>query len=77
MALATRQAVINKLSHEKTKNIGLRSAQHHRSGYPYNHAGTFGRVRLVKHKQTNKFYAAKILKKFDIQKSKQIDHVQN
>jgi serine/threonine protein kinase len=39
--------------------------------------GTFGRVRLVKHKQTNNFYAAKILKKSDIVKSKQIDHVQS
>lgn len=25
--------------------------------------GTFGRVRLVKHKNTSKYYAAKILKK--------------
>lgn len=41
------------------------------------HKGTFGRVRLVKHRQTNKFYAAKILKKIEILKSKQIDHVQN
>ncbi len=39
--------------------------------------GTFGRVRLVKHKQTGKFFAAKILKKIEILKSKQIDHVQN
>ena len=39
--------------------------------------GTFGRVRLVKNKQTGKFYAAKILKKSEILKSKQIDHVQN
>jgi protein kinase A len=34
-------------------------------------------VRLVKQKQTGKFYAAKILKKIEILKSKQIDHVQN
>lgn len=39
--------------------------------------GTFGRVRLVKNKQTGKYYAAKILKKIEILKSKQIDHVQN
>jgi hypothetical protein len=39
--------------------------------------GTFGRVKLVKNKATAKFYAAKILKKLDIMKSKQIDHVQN
>ena len=31
----------------------------------------------MKHKQTNKFFAAKILKKIEILKSKQIDHVQN
>lgn len=39
--------------------------------------GTFGRVRLVKHRNTSKYYAAKILKKGEIMKSKQIDHVQN
>lgn len=39
--------------------------------------GTFGRVRLVKHKNSLKFYAAKILKKAEIIKSKQVDHVQN
>ncbi len=39
--------------------------------------GTFGRVRLVRHKITSKYYAAKILKKMEILKSKQIDHVQS
>ena len=39
--------------------------------------GTFGRVRLVRHKNTSKYYAAKILKKMEILKSKQIDHVQS
>lgn len=34
-------------------------------------------MRLVKHKQTGKYFAAKILKKIEILKSKQIDHVQN
>ena len=34
-------------------------------------------MRLVKNKQTGKYYAAKILKKIEILKSKQIDHVQN
>jgi serine/threonine protein kinase len=38
--------------------------------------GTFGRVRLIRHKNTSKYYAAKILKKHEIIKSKQIDHVQ-
>ncbi len=31
----------------------------------------------MKHKQSGKFFAAKILKKIEILKSKQIDHVQN
>ena len=39
--------------------------------------GTFGRVRLAKNKNNQKFYAVKILKKSDIIKSKQIDHVQS
>lgn len=40
-------------------------------------SGTFGRVRLARQKNSNNFYAIKILKKNDIVKSKQIDHVQN
>lgn len=39
--------------------------------------GSFGRVRLVRQKQTNRYFAAKILKKIEVLKSKQIDHVQN
>ena len=34
-------------------------------------------MRLIRHKNTSKYYAAKILKKVEILKSKQIDHVQN
>ena len=34
-------------------------------------------MRLAKQKQSGKFFAAKILKKMEILKSKQIDHVQN
>jgi protein kinase A len=37
--------------------------------------GSFGRVRLVREKATGKFYAMKILKKHDIIKLKQVDHV--
>lgn len=39
--------------------------------------GSFGRVKLARHKQTNKYYALKMLKKSDIVKSKQVDHVMN
>ena len=37
--------------------------------------GSFGRVRLAKEKATGKYYALKILKKHDIIKLKQVDHV--
>ena len=37
--------------------------------------GSFGRVRLCKHKKNNKIYVMKILKKYEIIKQKQIDHV--
>ena len=37
--------------------------------------GSFGRVRLAKSKKTGKYFALKILKKFDIVKLKQVDHV--
>jgi len=37
--------------------------------------GSFGRVKLARHKKTNKIYAVKMLKKAEIIKSKQIDHI--
>lgn len=39
--------------------------------------GSFGRVKLAKHKQTGKYWAAKILKKAEIIKLKQVDHIMN
>ncbi|OMH84477.1 cAMP-dependent protein kinase type 1 [Zancudomyces culisetae] len=39
--------------------------------------GSFGRVRLVKKKNTNKFCAVKIMCKKDIVDSKQVEHVNN
>jgi len=39
--------------------------------------GSFGRVRLGKHKTTGKYWAVKILKKAEIIKLKQVDHIQN
>lgn len=37
--------------------------------------GSFGRVKLCKNKKTGEFSALKILKKHDIIKLKQVDHV--
>jgi serine/threonine protein kinase len=41
------------------------------------YSGSFGRVRLAKHKGTGKYFALKMLKKAEIIKSKQVDHVLN
>lgn len=37
--------------------------------------GSFGRVRLGKHKKSGKIYAIKMLKKSEIIRSKQVDHI--
>ena len=37
--------------------------------------GSFGRVRLARNKKTGEYFAMKILKKADIIKLKQVDHV--
>ena len=37
--------------------------------------GSFGRVKLGRHKKTNKIYAIKMLKKAEIIKLKQMDHI--
>eukprot|EP00761_Pharyngomonas_kirbyi_P012780 gb/GECH01012807.1/.p1 GENE.gb/GECH01012807.1/~~gb/GECH01012807.1/.p1 ORF type:complete len:355 (+),score=81.78 gb/GECH01012807.1/:1-1065(+) len=39
--------------------------------------GTFGTVRLAKHKKTGKYYAIKVLRKFDILRTKQVQHIKN
>ena len=39
--------------------------------------GTFGRVRLVKHLKTSKHHALKILKKSEILRLKQVDHIKS
>ena len=46
--------------YEKLKTVGL---------------GSYGRVRLCKHKKTGEIFVMKILKKNDIIKQKQVDHV--
>lgn len=43
----------------------------------YTCIGSFGRVRLAKHKSSGKHWAAKILKKAEIIKLKQVDHIMN
>ena len=40
-----------------------------------NFLGSFGRVKLARNKQNGKFYAIKILKKAEIIRLKQVDHV--
>lgn len=37
--------------------------------------GTFGRVRLARHKVTGKFHALKILKKYEVIRLKQVEHI--
>jgi len=39
--------------------------------------GTFGRVRLVQHKESKKYSALKILKKSEIIRLKQVDHIKS
>ena len=40
-------------------------------------SGSFGRVKLAKHKKDGKFVAIKILKKGELIKLKQVDHISN
>ncbi|KAJ2540165.1 cAMP-dependent protein kinase catalytic subunit, partial [Coemansia sp. RSA 1933] len=37
--------------------------------------GSFGRVRLVRHKQTGKYFAMKVLRKSHVVRAKQVEHV--
>jgi serine/threonine protein kinase len=39
--------------------------------------GTFGRVRLVRHKGNDKYFALKVLKKQEVVRLKQLEHVMN
>jgi serine/threonine protein kinase len=39
--------------------------------------GTFGRVKLVRLKNTREVFALKIMKKIDIIKQKQVDHIKS
>ena len=39
--------------------------------------GSFGKVKLVKKKNTNKYSCVKIMKKEELIKSQQVDHISN
>ena len=39
--------------------------------------GAFGRVKIAKNKKSGEFFVMKIIKKIDILKSKQADHIPN
>ncbi|KAJ1487383.1 hypothetical protein T484DRAFT_1786722, partial [Baffinella frigidus] len=39
--------------------------------------GTFGRVRMVRHKGSDKYFALKVLKKQEVVRLKQLEHVMN
>jgi len=43
----------------------------------FNYLGSFGRVKLALNKTTKKYFALKILKKAEIIKLKQVDHIIN
>jgi serine/threonine protein kinase len=43
----------------------------------FNNLGSFGRVRIAKNKKTKQYVALKIMKKMEIIKSKQTDHIMN
>jgi protein kinase A len=47
------------------------------TGKKWAYEGSFGRVRISKHKTSGKFTAIKILKKAEIIKLKQVDHILN
>jgi len=43
----------------------------------HHHSGSFGRVKLVKSKDDGKYYCAKIMKKIELIKAQQVDHISN
>ena len=45
--------------------------------YPPYNLGAFGKVRLVKKRSTNRYSCVKIMKKEEIIKSQQVDHINN
>jgi hypothetical protein len=45
--------------------------------YMFYEVGSFGKVKLVKKKNTNKYSCVKIMKKEELIKSQQVDHISN
>ena len=50
---------------------------HEPDTYDFQGTGTFGRVRLVKHLSDSKHFALKILKKSEILRLKQVEHIKS
>jgi len=46
-------------------------------GKSLNFLGSFGRVKIARQKSSGKYFAIKILKKAEIIKLKQVDHIMN
>ena len=55
----------------------LLASYNNRWGYFVDYLGSFGKVRLVKQKSTGKYMCVKIMKKEDIMKAQQVDHICN
>lgn len=68
-------------SRKKRKRIskykGLRVPRSSRRRYALSDIGSFGKVRLVKKKNSNKYFCVKIMKKDELIKSQQVDHIAN
>jgi len=60
---------------ERLQTLGTGKFHKRRSCFTNIVIGSFGRVRLCKRKSDGKFFALKMLKKADIIKLKQVDHV--
>lgn len=56
---------------------GLRVPRSSGRGYACLYVGSFGKVRLVKKKNSNKYFCVKIMKKDELIKSQQVDHISN
>jgi serine/threonine protein kinase len=73
--------------HRIIKNVGeenwifkhqrLRLSDRYRLGYYLRELGSFGRVRMVKKKNTTRYSCVKIMKKEEIIRAQQVDHISN
>jgi serine/threonine protein kinase len=76
---STKQTLnINSIKPTKLKLSDYEQGQTLGTGIKYIHKlGSFGRVKIAKQKSTGKYFAIKILKKAEIIKLKQVDHIMN